>query len=125
MEFHIYRFTKCTGESLGKREEEQALQKQQEEIRRIRLPRRDELEMFGVVTQLHGSNQIRVMCEDNVERVCRIPGKMKKRVWMRQNDVVIVRLWDFQKSKADIVWRFTEIQVDHLRRKGYLDKLAI
>ncbi|MFH1255744.1 MAG: translation initiation factor eIF-1A [Candidatus Diapherotrites archaeon] len=108
---------------MSRREEEEAEQKRLQEIRYIKLPKRENLEMFGTVTQLHGTNQIRVMCEDKQERMCRIPGKMKKRVWIRENDVVIVRLWDFQPIKADIVWRFTGIQSEHLRKKGYLDKL--
>ena len=108
---------------MSRKEEEAAEQKRLQELRYIKLPKRDELEMLGIVTQLHGTNQIKVMCEDGQERMCRIPGKMKKKVWMRENDIVIIRLWDFQKSKADIVWRFTGIQSEHLRKKGYLDKV--
>jgi len=105
---------------LAKKEE-----KKQEEIRRTKLPNRENLEMFGLVTQLHGTNQIRVLPEDGEERVCRIPGKMKKRVWIREGDIVIIKLWDFQRSKADIVWRYIGYQVEHLKKKGYLNKLPL
>ena len=91
-----------------------------EEVR-LRTPRKNELELFGIVTQLHGSSKVRVMAEDNEERVCRIPGKLRKRVWVREGDIVIIKLWDFQKSKADIVWRYIGPQVERLRRKGLLD----
>ncbi|MAG22238.1 MAG: translation initiation factor eIF-1A [Candidatus Diapherotrites archaeon] len=94
-------------------------------ITRVRLPHEDEGEMFGIVAQLHGSNQIRIACADGQERMCRIPGKMRKRVWMRQNDLVIVKLWDFQPSKADVVWRFLGNQVEWLRRNGHLEGLSI
>ena len=94
-------------------------------VRKIRMPNRKELEMFGIVTQLHGGSQIKVICEDGIERNCRIPGKMKKKAWMRERDIVIIRLWDFQPSKADIVWRFIGFQTEHLKRKGFLDKLPI
>ena len=110
---------------MGKKEEAQKEQAQQEELRRIRLPKRDELEMFGVVSQLVGGNHVKVMCEDGKERNCRIPGKLKKRVWMRLNDIVIVKLWDFQPSNADVIWRYLGIQTEHLKRKGYLDKLQV
>ena len=99
-------------------------EQQAEEIRRITLPRRNELELFGVVTQLLGAGHIKVMCEDGVERICRITGKMRKRVWMRLNDVVIVKLWEFQKSKGDVVWRYTGVQAEHLRKRGLLKNLA-
>lgn len=96
-----------------------------EEVVRVRLPHKDELEMFGVVKQLHGSNQIKIACEDGEERMCRIPGKMRKKVWMRLNDVVIIKLWDFQPSKADVVWRFFGNQVEWLKRNDYLKDLPI
>ncbi|MBU0662030.1 MAG: translation initiation factor eIF-1A [Candidatus Diapherotrites archaeon] len=109
----------------GKKEAEKKQEEQQEQLRRIRTPRRDELEMFGLVVQLHGTNQIKVACEDGKERMIRIPGKMRKRVWIRQGDVVIVKLWDFQPIKGDVVWRYLGFQTEHLRRKGLLDKLPL
>lgn len=90
---------------------------------RLRLPNRNDGEMFGIAIQLHGGDQIKVACEDGKERMCRIPGKLKKRVWIREGDVVIVQLWDFQPSKADIVWRFLGMQVERLDRMGLLKNL--
>ena len=110
---------------MGKKEEEQKAQMQEEQMRKLRLPRRDNLEMFGLVIQLHGASQIKVLCEDGTERNCRIPGKMKKRTWVKLRDVVIIRLWDFQPSKADIVWRFLGVQSEHLKRRGLLTKLPV
>ena len=98
---------------------------QEELTRKIMLPKRDKLEMFGQVVQLHGSNQVKILCEDGTERVCRIPGRMKKKTWLRERDIVIIRLWDFQQSKADVVWRYIGVQVEHLKRKGYLTKLPV
>lgn len=105
---------------MEKREEQR-----QEEIRKMRMPRKEQLEQLGVVLQLHGSDQIKVACEDGKERMCRIPGKLRKRVWMRESDIVIIRLWDFQPSKADIIWRYTGVQAEHLRKRGFLKDLPI
>jgi translation initiation factor 1A len=58
---------------------------------RLRMPYRDQLEMFAVVTKLHGTDQMVAMCEDGKERKVRIPGKLKKKVWIREGDVIIVR----------------------------------
>ncbi|MCR4336006.1 MAG: translation initiation factor eIF-1A [archaeon] len=109
---------------MGKKEEE-AVENQQAQLRRMRLPKRDELEMFGVIIQRQGGDQIKVLCEDGQERSCRITGKMRKRAWMRDRDVVIIKLWDFQPSKADIVWRYIGFQTEHLKRKGFLSKLPV
>ena len=108
-----------------KKELEKQEEKKQAEIRKMRMPDRDNLEMFGIVQQLHGSDQIRIFCEDGKERMCRIPGKLRKSVWMRERDIVIIRLWDFQPIKADIIWRYTGTQVEHLKRKGVLTNLPL
>ena len=89
---------------------------------KMRVPR-EALEMFGLVLQRMGTNQIRVQCADGKERICRIPGKLKKKVWMKEGDIVIIRLWDFQKEKADIIWRYFGTQSERLRREGHLKGL--
>ena len=95
----------------------------EEQFTRLRLPNKKEGEMFGLAIQLHGGDQIRIACDDGKERMCRIPGKLKKRVWIRQGDVVIIKLWDFQPIKADIVWRYLGMQVERLDRQGLLRNL--
>ncbi len=92
---------------------------------KMRLPYRDHGEMFAVVTKLHGTDQILAQCEDGKERHCRIPGKLKKKVWMREGDVIIIRLWDFQPIKADVVWRYLPMQTEKLRRMNLLGKLPV
>ncbi|MDM7934921.1 MAG: translation initiation factor eIF-1A [Methanothrix sp.] len=89
-------------------------------ITRVRLPRKQDREMFGHVESLLGSNRIKVRGIDGVTRVARIPGKMKKRIWIREGDVVIIVPWEFQNEKADVIWRYTGPQVDWLQRKGFL-----
>jgi translation initiation factor 1A len=69
---------------------------------------------------LLGANRIKVKCIDGITRMGRIPGKMKKRIWIRQGDVVILIPWEIENEKADVVWRYTGPQVDWLQRKGFL-----
>lgn len=57
---------------------------------------------------------------DGVVRMGRIPGAMKKKIWIREGDVVIVVPWDFEDGKADIIWKYTRPQIDWLDKKGYL-----
>jgi translation initiation factor 1A len=78
-------------------------------------------EVLGVVTKLLGFDRIMVKCQDGAERLCRIRGKMKRRVWIREGDIVIVSPWEFQTDKrGDVVWRYTHAQAENLRRKGIL-----
>jgi translation initiation factor 1A len=78
-------------------------------------------DVLGVATKLLGFDRIMVKCQDGNERLCRIRGKMKRRVWIRVGDVVLVSPWDFQTAqRGDIFWRYTRSQAEMLRRKGYL-----
>merc|ERR1712180_24670 len=42
------------------------------------------------------------MCFDGVERLCHIRGKLRKKVWIAQSDIVLVGLRDYQDAKADV-----------------------
>lgn len=85
----------------------------------IRLPRKGEI--FGIVKEMHGGSRMTVECADGKERMCRIPGKIKNRVWVKPNDVVLIMPWSVEgDEKADIVYRYIRAQVDILQRKGIL-----
>ncbi len=76
--------------------------------------------MFGIVEKLSGASRLNVMCEDGFTRSSRIPGKMKKRMWIREGDLVIVKPWPFQNEKADVVYRYTQTQANYLSRNRLL-----
>jgi translation initiation factor 1A len=78
-------------------------------------------DILGVAIKLLGFDRVLVKCQDGHERLCRIRGKMKRRVWIREGDIVLVSPWDFQTDKrGDIFWRYTKAQAETLRRKGYI-----
>jgi translation initiation factor 1A len=78
-------------------------------------------DILGVAIKLLGYDRVLVKCQDGKERLCRIRGKMKRRVWIREGDVVLVSPWDFQTDKrGDIFWRYTRAQAEMLRKKGYI-----
>lgn len=92
-----------------------------EELVRVRTPRRNDGEMYGIIIQMLGFDRVRVRCEDGEIRIGRIPGRMKKRVWMRVGDTVILTPWDFQTDqKCDVVYRYRGNELDWLQKKGLL-----
>ncbi len=91
-----------------------------EEVGRLPLPRRHRGEVFGIASQLLGAARIRVQCEDNVSRMGRITGKMKKKMWIREGDLLVVRPWGFQEGKADILFRYSRTQSQYLARRNLL-----
>ncbi|MDS0256750.1 translation initiation factor eIF-1A [Thermoplasmatales archaeon AK] len=94
-----------------------------EQTSRTILPNKRKGEMFGVVEKLAGASRLSVMCEDGFTRTCRIPGKMKKRMWIREGDLVIVKPWPFQNEKADVVFRYTQTQANYLSRNNMLPEV--
>jgi len=85
----------------------------------LRLP--TDAETFAVVTDMLGANRVRVRCADGTERTARIPGRMQKRVWIREGDVVLVEPWEWQDTKGDITHRYDPATADHLRGAGYIE----
>ncbi|WP_058946768.1 translation initiation factor eIF-1A [Thermococcus sp. 2319x1] len=88
-----------------------------EEVIRVPLPKDNQV--FGIVEQALGSGWMDVRCSDGKVRRCRIPGKLRKKMWIRVGDVVIVHPWEVQSDeRGDIVYRYTKTQVDWLIRKN-------
>ncbi|MBI4174565.1 MAG: translation initiation factor eIF-1A [Candidatus Aenigmarchaeota archaeon] len=86
---------------------------------RVKMPRQGEV--LGIVEAMLGSNKLRVRCQDDKMRLCRIPGRLRKSMWIKEGDVVLVKPWDIQKdTNGDIVIRYTQTQVSVLKRKNIL-----
>ena len=108
---------------MSKKKEELAQQEaMQQEITRMRLPRNNQV--FGIIEQRLGGSRMRARCLDGNERVCRIPGRLKRTLWVREGDVTIIEPWELGGAgKGDIVYKYTKSQVQFLKNKGYLKKL--
>ena len=90
-----------------------------------RIPIPSANDVLGVAVKLLGFDRIMVKCQDGHERLCRIRGKLKRRVWIREGDIVLVYPWDFQSdTRGDIFGRYKKNQIDWLRKQGYLTMQA-
>ena len=87
-------------------------------LKELVLPEQGEL--LGRVQKISGGNQVLVHCTDGEVRLCRIRGKMKRRMWIREGDIVLVSPWDFDRKRADIVWRYIKDHADWLENNGYM-----
>ncbi len=91
------------------------------ELKELVMPQQGEL--LGRVVKLVGGDNIIVKCTDGKVRTCRIRGKIKRRMWIRDNDLVLIAPWDFQSDKADILWRYIAAHAEKLKQDGYLNGL--
>ena len=92
----------------------------EEEYIRLRLPNKNNNEMFAIADRLMGGSRINVICADGKSRMARIPGRMKRRQRVRAGDLVIVKPWDIQNEKADIIYRYSRTQSVILSRRKLL-----
>lgn len=108
---------------MSKRKEEEERQAElQMEIARTKVPRGREV--FGILEQRLGGGRTRVRCLDGKTRVCRIPGRLKRKLWVREGDLIIVEPWEFQgDEKGDILYKYSKAQVAYLKQKGMLKQL--
>ncbi|MEM2874077.1 MAG: translation initiation factor eIF-1A [Candidatus Nanoarchaeia archaeon] len=94
----------------------------QQEVSRVRLPQGKEV--LGIVETRLGFGKSRVICADGKIRICRVPGHLRRDLWVRPDSIVIVAPWEFESdTKGDIIWIYTENQVNWLKRNNYLKAL--
>ena len=97
-------------------------QQEQEDLSRVRGPRNNEI--LGVLEQRNGASRCTVRCLDGKTRICRIPGRLKRKLWVRENDIVLVEPWEFEgNTKGDIIFKYKPVQVSWLQKNGHLSKL--
>ncbi|UCF13127.1 MAG: translation initiation factor eIF-1A [Thermoplasmatales archaeon] len=87
---------------------------------RLQLPKKHKKEMFAIADRLMGGSRINAICEDGKSRMTRIPGKMKRKARVRAGDLLIVKPWEIQDEKADVVYRYTRTQANTLSRRKLL-----
>ena len=90
---------------------------------RVTLPYKPKGEMFAVAETFQGGSRLQLICEDGERRMGRIPGKLRRRMWVRENDLLIVVPWSFQDSKADVKFRYTPTQTSNLKRLGKIPEI--
>lgn len=89
---------------------------------RVRVPKGEET--IGVLDQRLGASRSKVRCLDGKTRICRIPGRMKRYLWVREKDTVLVEPWELGgDEKGDIIYKYRPHQVRWLQQNGYLDDL--
>jgi len=94
------------------------------EVSRIRIPRQGEV--LGVIEMMLGADKLRVNCDDGNLRICRIPGRLRKRVWVKTGDLVLIQPWTVQtKERGDLIFRYTPTQTNYLRRKGFVKTISM
>lgn len=81
---------------------------------------KDEEQEYAKVTRMLGQGRLEAYCMDGKTRQCHIRGKMRKKVWVAQGDIVLVGLRDYQDEKADVIMKYTADEARILKQYGEL-----
>ncbi|XP_006824117.1 eukaryotic translation initiation factor 1A, Y-chromosomal-like [Saccoglossus kowalevskii] len=71
-----------------------------------------------------GNGRLEALCFDGVKRLCHIRGKLRKKVWINQSDIILVGLRDYQDQKADVILKYTPDEARNLKLYGELPETA-
>ena len=85
---------------------------------RVKLPKQNQV--LGLIEQRVGGRRMLVKCVDGKTRNCRVPGRLKRKLWLREGNAVIIEPWEFDDEKGDVVFKYNPTQFQWLKRKGYL-----
>lgn len=85
---------------------------------RVKLPKPNQV--IGIITQRLGAGRMFVSCMDGKTRNCRVPGRKRRELWLREGDAVIVEPWEFDNEKADVLYKYTKAQAQRLKQQGHL-----
>ena len=91
---------------------------EEQKVARAPLPRGKEV--IGIIEQRLGGIKKMVACLDGKKRNSRVPGRLKRKLWLRPNDVVIVEPWELDFDKGDIIFKYRPNQIEWLKQNGHL-----
>merc|ERR1712227_492243 len=79
---------------------------------------REDGQEYAQVTKMLGNGRLEAMCFDGTQRLCHIRGKMRKKVWVGQSDIILVSLRDYQDAKADVILKYSSDEARNLKSYG-------
>jgi translation initiation factor 1A len=71
-----------------------------------------------------GNGRLEAMCFDGEKRLAHIRGKLRKKVWINQGDIILLSLRDYQDEKGDVILKYTADEARNLKAYGELPENA-
>ncbi|KAF9310553.1 Translation initiation factor 1A, partial [Podila horticola] len=75
---------------------------------------------YAQVLKMLGNGRVEAQCFDGEKRLAQIRGKMRKKVWINQGDIILLSLRDFQDDKADVILKYNTEEARNLKAYGEL-----
>ena len=84
-----------------------------------------ESEEYAQVIKILGDGRFECNCADGVKRIAHVRGKMRKRIWIANGDIILVSLRDFEPEKCDVVEKYKEKEVAKLKKAGEIPESMV
>eukprot|EP00040_Diaphanoeca_grandis_P015984 m.82247 g.82247 ORF g.82247 m.82247 type:complete len:147 (+) comp25499_c0_seq1:187-627(+) len=79
---------------------------------------------YAQVAKMLGNGRLEARCFDGVVRLCHIRGKLRKKVWINQGDIILIGLREYQDAKADVILKYNSDEARNLKTYGELPESA-
>lgn len=96
----------------------------------FRLPKRlanicvSKLTEYAQVLKMLGNGRLEALCFDGEKRLAHIRGKLRKKVWINQGDIILLSLRDYQDEKGDVILKYSADEARSLKAYGELPESA-
>jgi len=99
--------------------------KNENDVMKRELIRKDgDDQAYAQVMKMLGNGRLTAQCFDGKERLCHIRGKLRKKVWINQGDIILLGLRGYQEGKADVILKYTTDEARVLKNEGQLPESA-
>ena len=71
-----------------------------------------------------GNGRLEALCFDGEKRLAHIRGKLRKKVWINQGDIILLSLRDYQDEKGDVILKYSADEARSLKAYGELPENA-
>jgi translation initiation factor 1A len=79
---------------------------------------------YAQVIKMLGNGRLEAMCFDGSKRLAHIRGKLRKKVWINQGDIILLSLRDYQDEKGDVILKYSADEARSLKAYGELPESA-
>ncbi|CAI7615895.1 Eukaryotic translation initiation factor eIF-1A subunit [Penicillium manginii] len=85
---------------------------------------KEEGQEYAQVVKMLGNGRLEALCFDGEKRLAHIRGKLRKKVWINQGDIILLSLRDYQDEKGDVIMKYTSDEARSLKAYGELPEHA-
>lgn len=85
---------------------------------------KEEGQEYAQVVKMLGNGRLEALCFDGEKRLAHIRGKLRKKVWINQGDIILLSLRDYQDEKGDVLLKYTADEARSLKAYGELPEHA-